>query len=541
MKILIRAALVMAAVLLAGCNDRSEPVTRRAGEVPDTGGTAVVALQNAVDVLNPLATGERNTQEILRYALFLPLLEYDEELDYRPMLARSWEMQGDTAVVFHLRSDVRWHDNQPTSAHDVAFTFNRAKERETAYPNLDFIDGWGAPQVIDSLTIRFPLERMPDPLSNIPFFPILPKHLLDTVPAARTKQAAFNRRPVGNGPFRFVEYRTNDRLVLEANRDFPAELGGRPPLDRIIFRIIPEAAAQATELRTGRVDMIASPRAGEFMSLDSLPDLRGITRESRNYAFIPINTRRPVLSDARFRRGLAMALNREEMLQVLRGGYGRLAIGPVGPFHWAYHDQLTPLPYNPDSARALFAAAGLRDVDGDGMLEGPDGKPFVFELKVPASSSFNRDLAAMIQSDAAESGVRVNVRAVDFNTLIDDVSSRERRYDGALLGWETDFRLSLGDLLHSSAIGSPFQFSSYANPVIDTLIDQTTRMTNRKEALPLWHRLQEVVRADQPWIFLYYFPDLFVVNERLRGVQMDIRGTFPTIHNWWIQKSDEQS
>lgn len=532
----IRAALLSGVVLLAGCSDRAEPGPQRVSEVPDTGGIAVVAVQNAIDFLNPLATGERYTQEILRHALLLPLLEYDEELDYRPMLARAYELLDDTAVVFHIRNDVRWHDGKPTTAYDVAFTFQRAANKETAYPNLDFIDGWGPPQVIDSFTVRFKLERMPDPLSNIPFFPIVPEHLLDTVPLAGMKKTAFNRNPVGNGPFRFVEYRTNDRLVLEANREFPEELGGRPPLDRLIIRIIPEAAAQMAELKTGGVDLIASPRAGEFKTLDSLPNLRGITRESRNYAFIPINMKRPVLSDARFRRGLAMALNRSEMLNVLRGGYGRLALGPVGPFHWAYHENLEPLPYSSDSARALFIAAGLRDVNGDNILEGPDGKPFVFELKVPASSSFNRDLAAMIQSDAADAGLRVNIRTLDFNTIIEDISGPERKFDGALMGWETDFRLSLRDLFHTEGIGGPFQFSSYSNPEVDSLIDRTTRITDREQALPLWHRLQEVMREDQPWLFLYYFPELYVVNERLRGVQMDIRGAFTNVHNWWIQQ-----
>lgn len=531
--------LILAITGLGGCGEQRAPQRLGTDGSPGYGGTVVIAAPNDLDYANTLVSQEGYTQEWLRSALFLPLIRYDADLGYDPVLAHSWEISGDTSVVFELRDDVRWHDGERTTAHDVAFTYLRAKDPETAFANRGYFEYWREVEVVDSFTVRFRIVPHADPLAGWAFTPIMPRHKLEAIPPARMRRAEFNKNPVGNGPFRFVSYRANDRWIFEANTDFPEALGGRPYLDRIVWRVVPENSAQVTELLAGGVDLIVSPTARQIIALEGKPGIRTIVRPSRKFQAIVWNGKRRLLEDPRVRRALAMAIDRREMLDVLRGGFGELATGPVYPAHWAFDRSLEPLPFDPTAARALLAEAGFHDRDGDGIVEDSAGNVLSLSITIPAGNEYNRNVAEMLQAYLAAVGAKLSLRAVDFATMIAEITSPERRFDATFLSWEPDFRLyDLADAFHSSALHGPFQLSSYSNAEVDSLLDRVVEVGDRGIAKPLWTRLQEILQAEQPWTPLFYTPDLFALSERVRGVEMDIRGAFVTVQNWWVV--DEQ-
>ncbi|MGQ0814391.1 MAG: ABC transporter substrate-binding protein [Gemmatimonadota bacterium] len=535
MKAVMKATSIFTAcmfLLLPGCRERTgEDDAARVR--PDTGGTAVVALAADIDFANGLLSGEIYSQEINRL-LFLPLVRYDQNLAIAPLLARSWHIEGDTAVVLQLRDDVHWNDGVKTTAHDVEFTYRYGKNPDTGYPNGDYWEGWNRAEVLDSFRVRFSITPQPEVLANLAWIPIMPRHLLERIKPRELRNAPFNQKPVGNGPLRFVEYRPNERWIFAANADYPAELGGRPLLDRIVFRIIPDETAQESELIAGNVDLMTRVRPERFQPLDAQPQIRGIEQPGRQFGFIAWNTRIPPLDDARVRRALTMGIDREKLVKVLRSGRGAVVAGPVPAFHWSYDENIRPLPYSVDSARALLAAAGIDDSNGDGTLELANDKPFEIQLKLPANNPFNRDMAEMIRSDLAALGVRIVTRPTDFSTMIEDVMSPERKFQAVLMAWQNDFRLVIYDNFHSKSIRNPLQFASYRNAEVDSLLDKLQRTTVRGEARPAWRRLQTVMRDEQPWSFLYSYSTLHAARERLQGVAMDIRGTFVNLPQWWV-------
>ena len=499
---------------------------------PVRGGTAVIAGQGDLAALNPLSANEQTTEQLLRHGLFVPLVAQDAQGDYVPALAESWSAQGDSAVLFHLRRDLRWHDGVPTTARDVAFTFARIKDPATGFPYGGRFQGWRAVEAVDSFTVRATLEPHIDALAAWATTPLAPAHLLDTVPPERTAVAAFGRRPVGNGPFRFVEWRAGDRLVLEANPDFPEGLGGRPPLDRLVYRVIPDLTAQLAELETGQVDVVLNVSAAEAARVAERQ--RIIEGPRQQFAFIGWNGRRGALADARVRRALTLALDREAMVELLRGGYGEPALGPVPPGHWAFADELEPPPFDPEAARALLDEAGVRDRDGDGLREGPDGRPLRIELKFPAQDPAFRSASQLVASDLERVGVTVAPAAVEGSTLIAQVTSAERPFDAILLTWSVDDVGAARSLFHSEALDGPLQLAGYASPRADSLLDVVAGAVSREEAAPAWRELQTLLREEQPWSFLYYFSMLSGVSERLRGVEMDGRGQLATLGSWWV-------
>lgn len=504
---------------------------------PRVGGTVVIAGGSDLQTMNSIVNTDVWTKEFNENALFLRLMTLNRDLTYAPQLARSWRMIGDSGVIFNMRRDVRWHDGRRTSAHDVAFTFERVKNEETASPHVEQFAQWTRAQVIDSFTIRFSFKPHVEPLFAWSQMAIMPRHLLDSIPPARLRQAAFNKNPVGNGPFRFVSQKPNDRWVFEANRSFPAALGGRPRIDRVIWRVVPDNTAQIAEIRTGQVDMILGPRAENVATLDAEPTMRAMIRPSNRYNMITWNGKREGLNDARVRRALTLSMNRAEMLAVLRKGYGTIAVSPIPPFHWAYDRSLAPLPFDTVTAKRLLASAGWVDRNRDGVRENAAGKRLEFELKVTANNQFNRDIGEMIRAQLERVGVRINVRPVDFSTMIQDITSPERNYDGAYLQMSTDLVLNFHDAFHSSTVNDPFHATAYRNPEVDRILDEVLKTKDRKRALALWSRFQRIMRDDQPVTMTWWSPDLIVVRERLQGVQMDVRSALLTLPRWYVTRN----
>jgi peptide/nickel transport system substrate-binding protein len=280
------------------------------------------------------------------------------------------------------------------------------------------------------------------------------------------------------------------------------------------------------------VDVIVSPRAPQFKELQASPNLRGIARPSRQLAFIAWNTLRPPLGDVRVRQALALAMDRQRVIDNLRGGYATLAASPVAPQHWAFDRSLQPIPHSPDSARKLLARAGFSDRDGDGTAENAAGRPLEFTLLIPAGSDFNRDAAEMFRSQFAQVGVRMTARPVDAQLFFATITGKARDFDAALLAFESDVRLSFRDQFHSAAVGTPMQLASYSNAEVDRILDEAVRTVDRQKALPLWHRFQGILRSDQPWTFLWFYPDLILLNRRVEGAEMDIRGAFVNLPRW---------
>jgi peptide/nickel transport system substrate-binding protein len=536
----MRTALIVglaSSVLMSGCGEAERPAD--SGQVPDSlrdGGTAVVAAQFEANSMNHFASTDDISQELQNFVLFVTLIQYDEDLEPVPYLAERWDTtttRDGLRLTFHLRDDVRWHDGIPTTAYDVKFTFDRIKDPATAYAQASLLALYDSAVVSDSFTIAFYLRRHPGFIDAWRTITPMPEHILGAVPAARLRHHPFgSEAPLGNGPFRFVEHRSGDRWVFETNRDFPQALGGRPHLDRLVYRVITEPTTLISELMAGEVDVYLVVAPAQVAQIEASADNRVITYANRNYAFINWNGRRNLFQDPRVRRALTLAIDRQRIVDVARAGLGRVAKGPVPPFHWAHHADLASLPYDPDSAKALLEAASWVDEDGDGIRE-RDVYEASFELKTNPDAT-RREILTLVQADLAKVGFDVRVRVQEAQSLGQDIMNPERRFDAFVLGWRAEFSLDDRILFACSQLDSPFQWASYCNPRVDEILDQVAMMEDRSRALPLWHEYQEILQWEQPYTFLYYDVRANAVRERLRDVQMDIRGDFINVKDWWI-------
>ncbi|HWK89389.1 MAG TPA: ABC transporter substrate-binding protein, partial [Longimicrobium sp.] len=348
---------------------------------PRQGGTAVIAVLSDFQSFNPVVNTHTTSDDVIKHMLFTPLVQYDEKLNPRPYLAERWELN-DTSVTFFLRKDVRWHDGQPVTAEDVKFTFDLAKDSTTAsLIGSAYVNMVESAQVLDPNTIRFTFTAPHAQALDGFWWAPLPRHKLQGADPAQLTAHPFGRTPVGSGPFKFVEWKPNQSVTFEANPQFPAALGGRPNLDRVVFRVVPEATTMITELIGGTADMIGytllPEQAAQIQNQQNV-DLRHYPH--REFTFFAWNNTRPMFADARVRRALTMGIDRAQIIRGLLRGFGQPAVGMI-PAWSPMHTPMEPLPYDPDQARQLLAQAGWTDSNGDGMLD-KGGQPLRFSLTI---------------------------------------------------------------------------------------------------------------------------------------------------------------
>ena len=458
----------------------------------------------------------------------MTLLRNDAVMQPEPYLAESWELNADsTQIVFHLRRDVRWHDGRSTTARDVAFTFERLKEPSTAFPNREWFDQWEGGEVLDTYTIRFALQPHAGFLYGWTQLPILPQHVLDGTPPEELGHHPFGTEaPVGNGPFRFTERRPGESWVFEANEDFPVSLGDYLALGE------PDETTLFAELGTGGVHLLRDLPPSQINRAEADPELRVRTFPVRSFTFIVWNGQRSVFRDPRVRRALTQAIDRSALIEVVRNGLGSVANGPIGPWHWAYDEDLPPLAYDTVASRAQLDAAGWTDSDGNGVRD-RGGTELSFELSTN-ERQVNQDIAVMVQEYLRTVGVKATPRTQESGSLAAALTSPERRFDAVILGWDPDFEIDDRPLFACSHLGEMFQFGSYCNEELDPVLDSIPMVRDRETRLRLYRRYNRIVQEDQPFTFLYATTDAVGIRRELQGVVLDARGELTSAREWWI-------
>lgn len=529
----MRKRLFAAALLLtmAACGGGGE----RGGE---RGETIVVGLRTDLGGMNPVTNSDQYTGEIINYALFTPLIQYDANLTVQPHLAESWELLGDTGVVFRLRRDVKWTDGRPVTAEDVKFTFDLARDSSTAsLLGSAFLSNVATAEAVDSFTVRFGFVRPHAQALEDFWWPPLPKHLLENVAPSELRNAPYNRAPVGSGPYKLTEWRANQRIVLERNPDYPQGLGGPPPAQRIVLRVIPEPSTMLTELTTGgvHVDIPVTPdQAGQ---IEQNQNLKLYAFPGRSLWYIGWNNNREPFTDPTVRRALALGINRQEVIDALLFGQGEIATSTVPPWHPLYPRDVRPLPFDPEEAGRLLDAAGWRDTNGDGIRD-KDGKPLRFEM-MSSDATLNRSVVELLQAQYRRIGVQLVPRTLEFQTMLAQHKARE--FDAVFTSWVLDnFQMASAPmaLFHSSLSRTPLSTnrSAVRIPALDQLIDRAATTTNEDELRRIWSQMTQLLEREQPVTFLYWLNELAATQRTMQGVEMAPPGEFMTMGKWFLSR-----
>lgn len=515
--------LLVAGLALKGCGNQTgeQRSTEREQAV-------VIALKADFDSLLFLNTATSDALHVIEEMLFLTLCEMDAQLELQPRLAERWEFNDDgREITFWLRRDVRWTDGRLTTAHDVLFTYQLATHPDAGFADRQRFDQIDSVIVVDDYTIRFKFKTAyPEALLDVQF-PVLPQHLLAGMAPAEIKSCAFNRTPVGNGPYKLVEWQTNDKIVFAANNEYYA---GPPHLQQVIFRVIPDETVMLANLRTGEVDVVPSVPHREAAALAQQPELRVQRYPERGYWFLGLNLERPVFKNRQVRQALSRAIDRQQLIAALLYGNGREVAGPIMPYFPVYDDSLNGSGFDSAAARQLLSTAGWRDQNHDGVRE-KQGKSLAFTIKTNSNSRLRSEAAVIIQEELRQVGVQAAPQLMEWGALVDEVLKR-KDFDAVLLSWKTGYKIDPSMLWHSDAIANGYNLCSYRNAEVDSLLTAARSETDPQRSRRLWQRFQRRIVEDAPYVFLFSQDYAAAVRSTLQNVKIDVRGYLVNIEQW---------
>lgn len=474
---------------------------------------------------NPLVTVHSLSRQIQRYALFVTLARYDSALSPAPYAARRWEWSADKrALTLHLVTALRWHDDSLTTARDVAFTIDAARDPATGYwraADLSSVDSV-AVENDSTATIHFRTPQTAFPLILCEL-PILPVHLLGKTPHGDMKRAAFNMAPVGNGPYRFVDRRAGARWTFRRNDEFPTELGGPPHLAGVVIAVVDEPTTKFAGLASGDLDIAGiAPTMAHLASRDR--SLRVVDYPILFTTGITFNVHKPPFDDARVRRAISLSIDRDRILQAALAGYGTPAAGPVPPE--------SPLSLGAKPVRDTALADSL--LDAAGKKRDGSGRRFAFDLMTVGSG--DNALEQLVQADLEQRGIHVNIRQVELGTFLTEARAGTKRFDALVAGVPGDVSLSfLTSMFETRQAGGALDYSGFHSPVLDALFSDARAAQTDQARIEAWRNAQRLLASEMPVAWIYHSRGLQGISARLHNVKMDLRGEMPTLARWSLK------
>lgn len=501
-------------------------------ESPAYGGRLIMGSIGEPSNLIPYLASDSASAEVAGL-LYTSPLEYDKDLNIVKCAAEEWEvLEGGTFMRFRLKEGLVWQDGHPLTADDVTFTYNLMIDPKT--PTAYAADFLNVKEYRQTGPLSFEVRYdAPYARAAITWMqPILPKHILERENITSTRYA---RNPVGAGPFRLKSWEPGSRIVLEANDRY---FKGRPYIDEIIYRIIPDGTTMFLEARAGKLDFVGlSPQQylrqtqGEWWE----KNWRKYKYLASGYTYLGLNFKSPFFQDKRVRQALSCAIDREGIIKGALFGMGEPAFGPYKPGTWVYNTALKPYDYDPERARRLLAEAGWRP-GKDGILE-KDGLRFEFTILVNQGNNERIRVAVILQQMFRAVGVKVSIRTVEWAAFLKEFVDT-RKFDALILAWNILDDPDIFDVWHSSAAeGHGLNFVSFCNEEVDRLLEKGRASADKTERKAIYDRFQQILHDEQPYLFLYVPYSLPMVQARFQGIQPAPAGITYNLDRWWVPRA----
>lgn len=552
-KSLLALVLVLMLVFTACGNKGGEEKETETDTDAQTSDTIIFGIaDNVPGIFNPLIATKTTDQDINK-VIYPSLLEIDSDGNLQPYLAESYEVD-DLTITFHLQENAVWHDGEPVTAEDVAYTFTCIIDPNftgTSYNKISCIKGAAAYhegtadsvegiKVIDEHTIQFELESVYAPaFTDIATRGILPEHVWGEIPVGEFEnQVDLMKQPIGCGPYKVEEYVEGQQLKLVANEDF---FLGAPKTENLVIKIV-SADSILAEYKNGTIDIVSVKdlTSDDISTLTDDLGLETVQFPNNVYRYIGINLRKEVFQDKNLREALIYAIDREQIVETLIEGKGSTIDAPFLPVGWAKADEskLTKRDYDPEKAKQILADAGYADTDGDGILESPNGTKLSFTYKIPSDTSLTEQVALVVQQNWKEIGVEVELVSVEYQQLAQEAIFNHD-FDFYTLNCQFGFDPDIKQWWHSSAatdeVGTPsWNFDGFKNAELDELVTKANETMDQDERKDLYNDAAGVISAEAPMIFLYVQDNSYAYPAGTEGFAPYTFNVFYNVYNWTI-------
>ena len=475
-----------------------------------------LAISSNPSRINPILSTDSASSQLTRW-IFNALVTYDKEGVIVPELAQSYAFKDDTTLVFKLKEDVRWSDGHPFSADDILFTYKTIISPKIFTPYASGFMHILHVKKIDALTVEVKYKYPYFKALETWMMEILPEHILKNEKDLMT--SGFNQTPIGTGPYTLSQFAISKDSVLQANANYFIH---KPNLDKIVFHYLPDKSAEFLMLKSEKLDM------GSLTPLQLERQIDGSFKEkytiyediAHNYSYMGFNLDSDKFKNPKVREALSLAINRQELVDILYFGHGKVCTGPFLPGTGAFNDLVKmPVP-DIEKAKALLKEAGYDETH-----------PFEFELSTSASGSGSYS-AQILQYQLQKVGVVMKLRVMEWQAFLNTVVL-PRKFDAVLMGWSLGLKPDAYSIWHSeSRKKGGFNFVGYHNESVDALIKQAEKTVDQEAFDALYREIFAHIVSDNPYLFLVIPNSITVVNKKISPVTSSIIGVTHNAIDW---------
>ena len=536
-----QALLIGLGMALAGILLTYLALTYTTIQVPTVGGTYVEGIAGTPHYINPLLSSYNEADQDLCALIFNGLTRLNSRGEVEPDLAQRWEISLDgLTYVFHLRTDILWHDGTPFTADDVLFTVRMLQDPD--YPGSSDIGAmWQMIQVEqeDEYTLRLTLSETFAPFMDYTTIGILPAHLMEGVRAADLPGLDFNLSPVGTGPFQLTEVEIIEgeisSALLERNPYYRNE---GPLLEHIRVQFYPSYQTAFHAFEAGEVDGVGQVLAEDILRAEAAENLAIYSAQMARHTLVLLNLSRgnelPFFQEAEVRQALLYGLDRQSLVEDILEGRGIVAHSPLVAGTWAYDDQVEQYNYDPDLARSTLDEAGWAMPPG-AFARNKSGTPLVFDL-LTSADPIDTALAEEIARQWNELGLQVTV--VTTSSMGVRQALEQRNYAAALANLALPGDPDPYPLWHQTQISVGQNYAGLNHRRISEVIETARIIINPEQRATLYSQFQEIFTQEAIAILLYHPVYTYGLDRKIQGVQigplMHPSDRFQTANQWYI-------
>jgi peptide/nickel transport system substrate-binding protein len=480
------------------------------------GGSITVGLELDIPGFDPLKVGVFDTAALTAAAAIFDTLSYlDDKGEAQPKLAQSWTHSEDFKTwTFKLRPGVKFHDGTPFNAEAVKANFDRQKDPANKCRCAFYIAFIHDVQAPDELTAVYNLN---DPQVNLPALLTIPSsnNAVQSPTAWKTKGDDYNRNPVGTGPYVLKSWTAGDRMVLEKNPDYWNK--GRPYLDRLVLKPLPDAQSRFASLQSGEADIVWDDEfdADNIQKAQKDPKLAVHTYVGSGAAVYAFNTKVAPFDDLRVRQALVMGIDRKKMSQAITNGLSRPASNPYGEGSWVKCKEDGALPNDIEKAKAL-----IKDY----------GKPVEFKMLVTATPR-GRSVGQVLQQFWKQIGANMEIEQVDQATIVPRAFMRQFQ----LTPWRiVDLADPDPQMYANFHTGSPVALANYSNPELDKLLENARVTADRAKRIEDYCAVSRLVNQEAIWFWTFQNTYYALSSAKLKGLPKMYSGVID-VSNAWLE------
>ncbi|MDW7651112.1 MAG: peptide-binding protein [Bacillota bacterium] len=480
-----------------------------------------------IETLNPVLSESSNETDIMN-GIFSTLLKVNEDLEFVPHLLAELPEQSEDGLeyTFKLREGITFHDGVELTADDVKFTIDMKLAEKNAVPSRLMWEKIADFEKIDDYNFKITLTELDVTwLEGWAYSEgmIVPKHILEEEFNAGgeelTKGGEFSRNPVGSGPYKFVEWVTNEYIMLEAYDDF---FLGKPEIEKIVYKVIPDTNTMFAQFQSGEIDIYDRAQPNQYKELLALKD-QGMDIEVHNfpsfiYMHADFNLRLPVFQDKAVRQALNYAFPKQDFIDTVLDGVGTVAHSDTPPMSWAYNPNVKQYEYNPEKAVEILEEAGWV-LNDDGVRE-KDGVKLEFTMSTNSGNQIREDFQEIAKQNWEAIGASVEIQNYEGATLFGDILEN-MSFDMIIFAWVSGFDPNAETLWHSKQqpdkYGTGQNYVGLENDRLDELIEAGLKETDKEKRIEIYHEVQEILSEEVPYIFVYFYNTVTAVPGNLEN------------------------